>query len=438
MRVYRGGMGERLTIPWRDALLPGAIAAAGVLEMALLHTPGWQIGAALEVLACALLVVRRSLPVVSGTLAALLVFVIPWFGLRLDEASVPIGVVVLSAFTLGRYPADRRGLVGVAIIFVVIALTYALVDPRTHNWGDAAFVVALFFPPYVLGRLVRRLALQSAQLLAQQEWIEHEAAKGERLRIARELHDVLAHSLSAMVVQTAAARDVVRSDPARAEAALDAVAAAGRGALAETGRLLHALRDDENELSLLPVPSLERLGELLDDYRDRGLQVEAFVGPEVATVPAAVSLSAYRIVQESLTNALRYSTDGTAAVDLRAGDGVLQIRVSNPCDAARLDRRRRVGGFRTDDAAGVGATAGPSALDGTRPSGIRLEGSGLGLAGMAERVALFGGSLDEGVDDGRYVVTAILRWSSAESAGSSLGRADRPGRAVPNVVEGRR
>ena len=431
-------MGERLTSRWRDALLPGALAAAGVLETALLHSPGWQIAAVLHVVACGLLVFRRSLPVLAGTLAPLVVFFIPWFGPHLNEASVPIGVVVLSAFTLGRYPADRRGLFGMAVIFAVIALTYAMVDPRTHNWGDVVFVVALFFPPYVLGRLVRRLAVQSAQLLAQQEWIEHEAAKGERLRIARELHDVLAHSLSAMVVQTAAARDVVRTDPARAEAALDAVAAAGRGALAETGRLLHALRDEGDELSLLPAPSLERLDELLTDYRTRGLQVEAAVGPEAANVPAAVSLSAYRIVQESLTNALRYSTDGTAAVDLRVGDGVLEIHVSNPCDMAAAEGRLGAGGLGRGDSAGVGATAGPSAPEATRPSGIRLEGSGLGLAGMAERVALFGGSLDQGVVDGRYVVTARLRWSPGEGADSSGGRADLPAGAVPDAVEGRR
>ena len=85
---------------------------------------------------------RRSLPVLAGTLAPLVVFFIPWFGPHLNEASVPIGVVVLSAFTLGRYPPDRRGLFGMAIVFGVIALDYALVDPREHNWGDVVFVVA--------------------------------------------------------------------------------------------------------------------------------------------------------------------------------------------------------------------------------------------------------------------------------------------------------
>ena len=433
-------MGERLTVGWRDALLPGAIAVGAVLEAYLLGSEGWQFAAVLSLAACGVLVFRRSLPVLAGTLAPLVVFFIPWFGPHLNEASVPIGVVVLSAFTLGRYPPDRRGLFGMAIVFGVIALDYALVDPREHNWGDVVFVVALFFPPYVLGRLVRRLAFQSAQLLAQQQWIEREAAKGERIRIARELHDVLAHSLSAMVVQTAAARDLVRTDPARAEAALDAVASTGRSALAETGRMLHALRDDGDELTLLPVPSLDRLDELLADYRARGLRIEAVVGPEVASVPSAVSLSAYRIVQEALTNALRYSTDDSATVELRAGEGVLEIRVSNPCDELGDEGRERHPASEEGplagvaDRAGVSGRAGPSAPNGTPPSGIRLEGSGLGLAGMAERVALFGGSLDQRVVDGRHVLTATLRRSADDSA----DRVVAPASESVESVEGRR
>ncbi len=191
-----------------------------------------------------------------------MLFAIPFLGPRLDEASAPIGVIVLATYSLGRFLTLRRGLLGMVAISAVMTLTYLVADDRSHGLDDVLFLAALFVPPFVLGQVVRRVSEQRAQLVRQQEWIEREAARGERLRIARELHDVLAHSLSAMVVQTAAARDLVRTDPTAAEAGLDAVAAAGRAALTETGRMLHVLRDDDDEMALGPAPTLARLDEL--------------------------------------------------------------------------------------------------------------------------------------------------------------------------------
>ena len=199
-------------------------------------------------------------------------------------------------------------------IAVLVLVDYVLVDSRSHNWSDVVFVATLIVPPYVFGRIVRRLADQKRQLEDQQELVRHEAVRAERDRIARELHDVIAHSVSAMVVQTAAAQDLVRHDPDRAEEVLADVADTGRRALAETGRLLHVIRDDADELGLSPAPGLADLPALVERFRASGLTVDLDVREPLPSLPAGVDVSAYRIVQESLTNALRYAADRTAAL----------------------------------------------------------------------------------------------------------------------------
>jgi len=228
-------------------------------------------------------------------------------------------------------------------------------------------------PPYVLGRLTHRLSEQSAQLVRQQELVKQEAARAERDRIARELHDVIAHSVSAMVVQTAAAQDLVVSDPNRASEVLESVAATGRRALAETGRLLHVIRDNENELGLEPAPGLVRLPELVERFRDDGLAIDLELDGQLRPLPVGLDVSAYRIVQEALTNALKYAADRTASLRLTSTPTTLLIRTSNASSPGTIG------------------------------------GSGLGLVGIAERVSLFGGNLTHGLTaDGRFELTATL------------------------------
>jgi signal transduction histidine kinase len=251
------------------------------------------------------------------------------------------------------------------------------------------FVSALLVPPYLFGRLVRtlaernqRLGEQAQLLLAHQATVRQEAVTAERARIARELHDVIAHSVSAMVVQAEAARDLVHRDPDRAAAALDQVTNAGRGALAETGRLLHLIRDTDEELGLEPNLGLDRLPDLVDGFRRSGLQVDLVVDGRLDGLPAGVDVSGYRIVQEALTNALKYAVDRLASVRLVRRPDVLQITAEN--------------------AGARGATAQP--------------GSGLGLVGMAERVSVFGGTLSHGfTDDGRFRLAATLPIVGTES-----------------------
>jgi signal transduction histidine kinase len=366
-----------VTLSWRtsgrDAVLPAALAVLGVIEMAATRPDRWAYGAALEALACGLLVFRRRNPLLFATVATVALLAIPWVGPQLNTASVPIPIWALAVFSLARWLPDLRGLFGVAVMALVVLADYAFVDQRHHNWSDVIFICALIAPPYVLGRVTRTLAEQKGLLEQNQELVKREAVRAERDRIARELHDVIAHSVSAMVLQTAAAQDLVRVDPDKAEDLLASVTATGRKALSETGRLLHVIRDDDDELGLRPAPGLANLRELVEQFRVNGLQVALEVEEPLPSLPAGMDLSAYRIVQEALTNALRYGADSTAALRVSCTSTALSIRASNPSSGS--------GGL----------------------------GSGLGLLGIAERVSLLGGSLSHGVDrDGRFELDATL------------------------------
>ena len=278
-------------------------------------------------------------------------------------------------YLMARWLDDLRGLIGIAAIALVMLLDYLFADDRIHNLSDAVFVSALLLPPYVVGRIVRRLAHQTEQLRAAQAVIAERAARDERDRIAREIHDVIAHSVSAMVVQTAAAQDLVHADPDRAAGILADVAATGRQALSETGQLLHVLRDADDELGLAPVPGVADVPALVDRFRADGLAVDlALEVPEPAPdLPSGVDISAYRIVQEALTNALRYAPDRAAGLRVRATPRVVAIQAWNDSD------------------------------------GTTGSGSGLGLLGMAERVSVLGGTLTHGTGpDGRFRLDATL------------------------------
>ena len=307
------------------------------------------------------------------TLGLCVLFTMPVLGPQLDQAAAPIFFIAVGCYTLGRWRADLAGLLGMAVLLAYFWGIYHFVDDRDHNLGDAVFVLALLVPPFVAGRLVRRLDDARDLAVRNQELVRAEAVRAERDRIAREMHDVIAHSISAMVVQTAAAQDLVRTDPDRAERALADVAATGREALVETGRLLHLIRDDDGELGLAPAPGLAQVPALVEEFRTRGLEVRLRLPEPLPDLPTALDLSAYRIVQEALTNALKHGADRRAELSLTSGPQALRIEASN------------------------------------RTNGHQGSGSRLGLLGMVERVALVGGTLDHGLDPtGRYVVTATL------------------------------
>jgi signal transduction histidine kinase len=202
------------------------------------------------------------------------------------------------------------------------------------------------------------------------------AAAAERARIARELHDVVAHNVSVMVVQADGASYALDRSPERARQALAAISSTGRQALSEMRRMLGVLRSDDGETGVAPLPGIAQLGELLEQTRATGLTVSFTVEGVPAPLPGGLALAAYRIVQESLTNTRKHGGPAASAqVLLRYCEDVLVLQI-------------------TDD--GFGSAAG-------------ADGGGHGLTGMRERVALYNGTLQAGpLPGGGYQVTARL------------------------------
>jgi signal transduction histidine kinase len=206
--------------------------------------------------------------------------------------------------------------------------------------------------------------------------LEHEAAlRAERARIARELHDVVAHHVSVMVVQADGAGYAMRSDPERAQAALGAISSTGRQALTEMRRLLGVLRSADQHTELAPVPGLGELRELLDQARTAGLEVSYTLTGKPRELPEGAELAAYRVVQESLTNTRKHAgLAATAAVTLRYEPEGLTVEVTD---------------------------------DGMAP--VSEQSGGHGLAGMRERIAMYGGTVQAGpLPGGGFGVTAHL------------------------------
>ena len=365
-------MGKRLPAWAFDVGLAAGLYALDVTELLTVKPDAWGWGLVIDGLACALLVFRRRAPILVGTLVPLILLSTTLLGSELEDTAAPILPMAVAMYTLGRWRRDLLGLAGMAVVALAFFTEYLTLDLREHNVGDVFFVGALLVPPYVFGRVVQRLAAQKELLEEREELVTRAAVRAERDRIARELHDVIAHSVSAMVVQTAAAQDLVRTDPDRAESVLRDVAETGRRALVETGRLLHVIRDDADELGLNPAPGVADLERLAEEFRADGLEVDLRVDEGLSTLPAGIDVSAYRIAQEALTNALRYGGGSATLRVSGTGEGVA-IRATNPTGPPRAQ-----------------------------------VGAGLGLRGVAERVSLLGGTLSHAVVDGRFELAATL------------------------------
>jgi signal transduction histidine kinase len=231
-----------------------------------------------------------------------------------------------------------------------------------------------------LGRWVRHRHRETRELAARAETAErtraeHAAAAvaDERARIARELHDLVAHSMGVIVIQSQAGQRAVEVDPEAARRAFSSIETAGRQGLAEMRRLLQLLTTTDDS-SVAPQPSLRELGALVARVRDAGVPVDVEVAADLGVLPAGVDLAAYRIVQEALTNVLKHAGPASARVAVRLFGGVLDVEV---CD------------------------------DGSRPPGAA--GGGHGHVGMQERASLYGGRVETGpLPDGGYRVHAQL------------------------------
>ncbi len=297
-------------------------------------------------------------------------------------AGAPVGVIV-ALYTVAAY-CDRRVSIRAAAL-AALPITVAVIVNNGARAGQVIPELAVFAIAWVVGDNMRtrraylaELEERAARLAREREEKADRAVIEERARIARELHDVIAHNVSVMVVQAAAGEDVFDEDPGQARESLAAVASTGRAALTELRRLLGVIRaeDDRDDPAYAPQPGLERIDELVGQVRETGLPVELSVLGEPRTLPDGVGLCAYRIVQEALTNTLKHAHASTAQVQLRYVADALELQV--------LD-------------------------DGRGTTSLNGETDGQGLIGMRERVALFGGELTAGRRSGRgYEVRARL------------------------------
>ena len=285
---------------------------------------------------------------------------------------------IFATHAVGAYPRLPVALTGLVLVLAFFAVG-ALVDDQTV--GDVLFVWVLFTGIWALGRLLEnrtneaaRLERHAALLEAERELRAREAIAEERARIARELHDIVAHGVSTMVLQVGGVRRRLTDEQRTELDALLSVEETGRRSLVEMHRMLGIMRQADDGNLLTPQPGLARLDELVGSMRAAGLPVELRTEGEPAELPSGLDLSAFRIVQEALTNALKH-----------AGPAHARVTVSYRPDALVLEV--------LDD--GRGAANG--------------NGGGHGLVGMRERVALFGGRLDTGPrSEGGYRVHAHL------------------------------
>jgi signal transduction histidine kinase len=282
-------------------------------------------------------------------------------------------VVAIGAFTVAAYRPAREVLVATVVLFTAFVCMLVANSPE---FGSTQFVlsVAVYAATMLAGWTWQSRRLRVDALEREQDAVAMEAAADERLRIAQELHDVVAHSLGVIAVQAGVGMHVIDSDREEARRAFENISRTSRSSLADIRRTLGMVRAGEHRPAYAPIPGLADLPRLVDDVRGAGLRVELTIS-EARDVPSGVNLAAYRIVQEALTNTLRHARASRAVVTLHVDAGGLHIVVA-------------------DD--GIGATGGG------RPGGH-------GLVGMRERVAVYGGSLDAGpAPSGGFRVEATL------------------------------
>jgi signal transduction histidine kinase len=370
---------------WFDALLAVAVAV-GVVEVVLTQDvkdgprgPLWF--DILAVLGMTLpLFARRRFPF-GAPVASSLVFAANSF---VDERLTGHGVIpfltAIAVFVLFGLIRDRtQAVAGLAFGVGVTAIIFHN-DPEGGASGFV-FTSVVFTVAWAIGfGLSRKFheAEEAKQQLAQAEQERVERARlavaDERTRIARELHDVVGHSVSVMTVQASAARRLLRPHQEKEREALLVVEQTGREALAEMRRMVGVLRRPDEAPALAPQPSLEHLDRLIAQAREAGLPVELRIEGEPEPLPASVDLTAYRLAQEGLTNAIKHARAQRAEVVVRYGDGHVELTV-------------------TDDGTGDGGG----------------ESGGQGLVGMRERVSVYGGELEAGpLAGGGYRLRARL------------------------------
>ncbi|HEV2060015.1 MAG TPA: sensor histidine kinase [Solirubrobacteraceae bacterium] len=284
-----------------------------------------------------------------------------------DAIAAPVLALLLACYSLGAHASLRTAATGLVLVLAPL-LAFALWQDK--GLDDFLFLGTIFAGIWASGRLVRSRRGLAAQLADRAVLLEHErdqqailAAAAERNRIARELHDVVAHCVNVMVLQAGAERRVLGNGRPETVETLQAIEHTGRQALGELRRLLGIVRAEGEDPALEPQPTLAELHTLVEHARRAGLDAKLRVEGEPRPLPPGLELSGFRIVQEAVTNTLKHAAATSATVTVRYRPGALELEI-------------------TDDGAGV-------------PDHDKT-GGGHGLIGMHERVAIFDGTLDAG------------------------------------------
>jgi signal transduction histidine kinase len=365
-------------LPLADVALALTLAVYAELDVFLTHE--WHGNRAVTgpvVLAMALaLAWRRVAPRVTLALpvGGLVLLSLVYVG---SETGANLFILIAAVYSVALYGRDP---LTAALVYLIAAAVHTARTPEVHGAGDWLWEFVMFGLAFGAGLAMRAwhartadLEQQASTLRREQETRAAAAAGEERRRIARELHDIVSHGLGVMVLQAGAADQVLDRDPARAHEVLGSIRAVGEEAIGQMGTLLGLIRDGQ-EIPLEPQPTLTDLDALVARTRAAGLPVELVVDGTRRALPAALELSAYRIVQEGLTNALKHASGANTTVTLRYGERELEVEVAD---------------------------------DGSANGNGR--GSRRGLAGMAERVAVFGGELEAGPGPaGGWVLRAAL------------------------------
>lgn len=311
----------------------------------------------------ALLVVRRSHPL--GTLAAMVVVSVLEFALvGAPEGFAVVLAPLIAVYTVGSRLPWRRSWIGLALS-LLLGVCWALLDPLNRGWADRLGALVWLAPGiigWLIGSLVRVSRLNSEQRRLARQQLAARAVSEERSRIARELHDIIGHAVSVMTIQASAVRRRLTPDQEVERQALEAVEATGREALAEMRRMVAVLRHPDADPELMPLPGLDQLDRLAEKFGGAGLPVSVTTTGDPRELPPGLGATAYRLVQEGLTNTLRHARSPRQAevsIDYGVDHITVVVRDDGQPQADRTGEPRR----------------------------------GNGLMGMQERVALYQGSL---------------------------------------------
>ena len=361
-------------VGWDSALVASLSIAIIAYMWTAETTTGRKVAGTIVALGIAALMLwRRRYPVAASVGIATLAGLFEFIG---REAGVILIAAYLVAFySVGAFTELRRAVIGFGLTYAAtVAALFA--DPNVRDvWENAVFVAVVATSAWIGGVLVRLNRSRSAKLAELARQLEHErderarlAVAAERGRIARELHDVVAHGVSLIVVQAGAGRHALTDDPQRAQAAFAAIEGAARQALAEMRLMLGLLRDGSESASAAPLPGLDDVDGLVNDVRHAGVDVDIRTEGEPRELPTGVDLAAFRVLQEALTNVRRHAPGAHASVAVRYTPAAIEIDVVD---------------------------------DGGSPDPARaLPAGGHGLIGMRERVHLYGGQLEAGPHPG--------------------------------------